>query len=204
MRAMASQITSLTVWLLKCLFNRRSKKTPKLRVTGLCEGIHRWPVNSPHKGPVMRKMFPFDDVIVVSVSGTIKDECINTQSAATYCEISSAIVNYVTWSTKDHWTREKHGGIHVQLYHRHCGYRWPLDPLDACLSANMTGCRGVLLKAISQISSRYPTLQCVLKLHFNPYHTLHLYYRGQLVDIIYSNLPSEYQLLVMLSWKWVS
>ena len=21
---------------------------------------HRWPVNSPHKGPVMRKMFPFD------------------------------------------------------------------------------------------------------------------------------------------------
>ena len=28
-------------------------------------GIHRWPVNSPHKGPVMRKMFPFDDVIMV-------------------------------------------------------------------------------------------------------------------------------------------
>ena len=27
-------------------------------------GIHRWPVNSPHKGPVTRKMFPFDNVIV--------------------------------------------------------------------------------------------------------------------------------------------
>ena len=27
-------------------------------------GIHRRPVNSPHKGPVMRKMFPFDDVIM--------------------------------------------------------------------------------------------------------------------------------------------
>ena len=26
-------------------------------------GIHRWPVDSPHKGPVTRKMFPFDDVI---------------------------------------------------------------------------------------------------------------------------------------------
>ena len=25
-------------------------------------GIHREPVNSPHKGPVTRKMFPFDDV----------------------------------------------------------------------------------------------------------------------------------------------
>ena len=26
--------------------------------------IHRWPVNSPHKGPVTRKVFPFDDVIM--------------------------------------------------------------------------------------------------------------------------------------------
>ena len=30
--------------------------------------IHRWPVNSLHKGPVTRKMFPFDDVIVVCIS----------------------------------------------------------------------------------------------------------------------------------------
>ena len=28
-------------------------------------GIHRWPVTSPHKGPVTRKMFPFDDVIMI-------------------------------------------------------------------------------------------------------------------------------------------
>ena len=30
-------------------------------------GIHRWPVNSPHKGPVTRKTFPFDDVIMWTV-----------------------------------------------------------------------------------------------------------------------------------------
>ena len=48
--------------LLNCWFRRRSKKTSKLRVTGLrVRGIHRWPVNSPHKRPVTRKMFPFDD-----------------------------------------------------------------------------------------------------------------------------------------------
>ena len=42
----------------KCLFRRRSKKRSKFRVTGLCEGIHRWPMNSPHKGPVItRKCF---------------------------------------------------------------------------------------------------------------------------------------------------
>ena len=30
-------------------------------------GIHWWPVNSPHKGPVTRKMFPFDDAIMIMV-----------------------------------------------------------------------------------------------------------------------------------------
>ena len=44
--------------LLNRLFRHRSKKISKLRVTGLCAG------NSPHKGPVTRKMFPFDDVIM--------------------------------------------------------------------------------------------------------------------------------------------
>ena len=43
--------------LLNRLFRRRSKKISKLRVTGLCAGIHRWPVNSPHKWPVTRKNF---------------------------------------------------------------------------------------------------------------------------------------------------
>ena len=50
--------------LLNRLFRRRSKKTSKLRVTGLCVGISPGPVNSPHKWPVTRKMFPFDDVII--------------------------------------------------------------------------------------------------------------------------------------------
>ena len=50
--------------LLKHLFRRRSKKTSKLRVTGLCEGNPPVTGGSPHKGPVRREMFPFDDVII--------------------------------------------------------------------------------------------------------------------------------------------
>ena len=50
--------------LLNRLFGRRSKKTSKLRVTDLCMENYRGPVNSPHKWPVTRKMFPFDDVIM--------------------------------------------------------------------------------------------------------------------------------------------
>ena len=48
--------------LLNLLFRRRSKNTSKLRV--FVQGIHQWLVNSPHKGPLTRKIFPFDDVIV--------------------------------------------------------------------------------------------------------------------------------------------
>ena len=52
-----------------CLFNilfwRSSKKTSNLRVTGLCEGNLPVTGEIPAKGTVTRKMFPFDDVIIV-------------------------------------------------------------------------------------------------------------------------------------------
>ena len=68
MAAMASQITSLTiVYSTGC----RSKQTSKLRATGHCVGNSPEPVNSPHKWPVRRKMFPFDDVIMVVVSANV-------------------------------------------------------------------------------------------------------------------------------------
>ena len=51
--------------LLNHLFRRISKKTSKLCVTGLCVGNSPGPVNFPHKGPVTRKRFPFDDVIML-------------------------------------------------------------------------------------------------------------------------------------------
>ena len=57
--------------LLNRLFGCRSKKTSKLCVTGLCAGNSPGPVNSPHKWPVTRKLFPFDDVIMVSTINRI-------------------------------------------------------------------------------------------------------------------------------------
>ena len=65
MTTMASQITSLTVVYSNVYSDADQKKTSKLRVTGLCVGKSPGPVNSPHKGPVRRKMFPFDDVIMI-------------------------------------------------------------------------------------------------------------------------------------------
>ena len=72
MSTMASQITSLRIiysTIYSCANQRKHLSSASL-VFG--RGIHRWPVNSPHKRPVTRKMFPFDDVIMrlrVSISG---------------------------------------------------------------------------------------------------------------------------------------
>ena len=47
--------------LLSRLFRHRLKETSNLPVTGLCKG---WPMDSPHKGPLTRKIFSFDGVIM--------------------------------------------------------------------------------------------------------------------------------------------
>ena len=64
MGAMASQITNLTIItqpFIQGAFQRKHESSASL---AFLRGIHRWPVNSPHKGPVTRKMFPFDDAIM--------------------------------------------------------------------------------------------------------------------------------------------
>ena len=49
-----------------CLLNRLFRLIQSSASLAFVRGIHRWPVNSPYKWPVTRKMFPFDDVIMSS------------------------------------------------------------------------------------------------------------------------------------------
>ena len=64
MGRIASQITSLTsVYSTVYSGSDQSKHQSSASLAFVC-GIHRGPVNSPHKWPVTRKMFPFDDVIM--------------------------------------------------------------------------------------------------------------------------------------------
>ena len=50
--------------LLNGLFRHESKKHQSSVSLAFVRGIHRWPVKSPHKRPVTRKIIPFDDVIM--------------------------------------------------------------------------------------------------------------------------------------------
>ena len=65
---MASPITSLTIVYSTVYSGADERKHQNSASLALVRGIHRWPVNSPHKGPVTRKMFPFDDVIMTQLS----------------------------------------------------------------------------------------------------------------------------------------
>ena len=63
MGALASQITSLTIVYSTVYSDTDQRKHQSSASLAFVRGIHRGPVNSPHKWLVTRKMFPFDDVI---------------------------------------------------------------------------------------------------------------------------------------------
>ena len=64
MGAMASPITSLTTVYSTVHSGSDQRRQQSSASRTFVRGIHRWPVNSPHKWPVTRKMFPFVDVIM--------------------------------------------------------------------------------------------------------------------------------------------
>ena len=64
MGAIASQITSVTIVYSTVYWGADQRKHHKSASLAFVRGTHRWPVNSPHKWPVTRIMFPFDDVIM--------------------------------------------------------------------------------------------------------------------------------------------
>ena len=64
MSTMAYQISSLTIVYSTVYSGTDQRNHQSSALLAFVLGIHRWPMNSPQKGPVTRKMFPYDDVIM--------------------------------------------------------------------------------------------------------------------------------------------
>ena len=60
MNAIVSQITDVSIASVCSSVDKKNQRSASL---AFARGINRWPANSPHKGQVTRKMFPFHDVI---------------------------------------------------------------------------------------------------------------------------------------------
>ena len=78
--SMASQITNLTIVYSTAYIDVDQRKHQSSASLAFVRGIHRWPVNFPHKGQVTRKMFPFDDVIMVTETHNTVAHFINVLS----------------------------------------------------------------------------------------------------------------------------
>ena len=100
MGAMASQITSLTIVHSTVYSGADQSKHQSSASLAFVWGIHRGPVNSPHKWPVTRKMFPFDDVTVfIFYCGLM----LLRHAHGRFCQVDFTSYN-TYWSCEaDHW-----------------------------------------------------------------------------------------------------
>ena len=63
---MVSQITGDSIVYSSVCSGADQRKHQSSASLSFVRRIHQWPVNSPHKGPVTRKIFPYDDVIMIT------------------------------------------------------------------------------------------------------------------------------------------
>ena len=100
MGTMASQITSLTSVYSTVCSGADDRKHQSSASLAFVWGIHRWPVNSPHKWPVTRKMFPFDDVIIRQIDMFERGQYIRKQLIClSLMDLSShsIVVSHCSW-----------------------------------------------------------------------------------------------------------
>ena len=129
MGAMASQITSFTIVYSTVYSDANQRKHQSSSSLVFVRGNHRGPLNSPHKWPVTRKMFPFDDVIMNSVDTSCAPQRLHSaeqtkskqRSGYIYDMMSRPPLNYLLWGwlMVVRWQRcwfEKH----VRSLWRHC------------------------------------------------------------------------------------
>ena len=65
---MASQIAGVSIVCSAVCSGADQRKHRSSASRAFVRGIHRWRVDSPHKGSVTWKMFPFDDVIMCKIN----------------------------------------------------------------------------------------------------------------------------------------
>ena len=106
MGAMASQITGRTI-VYSTVQGADQRKYQSSASLAFVRGIHRWPVNSPHKGPVTRKMFPFDDVItfyiIYFVVGTSRISLIGPAGPVSISDKTFIVRSHEDLKLRDWW-----------------------------------------------------------------------------------------------------
>ena len=89
MGTMASQITSVSIVCASVCSGADQRQHQSSTSLAFVRGIHRWPMDFPHKGPVTRKMLSFEDVIM---KGLLKQ-----RKTAKIVNLGIVIVSILNW-----------------------------------------------------------------------------------------------------------
>ena len=103
MGAMASEIPSLTIVYSTVYSGADQRKHQSSTSLAFVRGIHQWPVTSPHKWPVTRKMFPLDDVIMVASTFLCKQMIIGEKYTEGYSNVEKCWDNVCYSNTFKRW-----------------------------------------------------------------------------------------------------
>ena len=101
MSAMTSQITGASVVCSTVGSGTDQRKSQSSASLAFVRGIHRWPMNSPHKRPVTRKMFPFDEVIM-HIKQSVWLSCHGLSRLNWRSRYRAWMSNHIAYTTVDH------------------------------------------------------------------------------------------------------
>ena len=126
MSAMASRITGISMVCSTFCSGTYQRKQQSSASLAFVWGIHRWPANYPHKGPVTRKMFPFDNVIMNSLQGGYwnieyfeETYSLSPIDAYTRQQTRPSLFEIMAWllfGTKYNWTQDQSNHSLLEIY----------------------------------------------------------------------------------------
>ena len=109
MSAMASQIAGVSIGCSTVCSGADQRKHQSSASLAYVRGMHWWPVGSPHKGPVTRKICPSDDVIMMQNWGCQSSTQISCHQQR--CSRQTVILKYIY--------ENSHNYVHCSIWLRH-------------------------------------------------------------------------------------
>ena len=103
---MASQIAGVPIVCSIVCSGADQRKHQSSASLAFVRAIHRWPVNSPHKRPATRKMFPFDDVPMFVVHTSELHE------TSKFDGVKGMKYEFACWHVEKEASRGQNGQIH--------------------------------------------------------------------------------------------
>ena len=111
MSPMASQITAVSIVCQAVCSGADQRKHQSYASLTFVMGFHLWPVNSPHKGPETRKMYPSYDAIMIAKID-MNTYCLRSVAHSSGLGTISVLISFILHQ----WYKSVKGCIYIYMY----------------------------------------------------------------------------------------